>query len=341
MGIIAFDPFSFLGDSVLSYINHHYRPMNRREFSKLAALSSAAILSSKTALSAKESASASSDNLSVHLFSKHLQFLDYKEMAKVAAEIGFDGLDLTVRPRGHVEPENVKRDLPKAVEAIRSQGMQPVMMASGINNAEDPVNVQVLNTASELGFQYYRLAYYKFPEDGTWKQNMDKIKATFTRLGKLNKKLGIHGAYQNHSGTGMGSYMPDIAYVLEGADPRWSSCQFDIRHANVEGGTAWPLGLRWVKDHIKTIAIKDYRWEMRDGERKVVNVPIGEGIVDFDKYFKQLRSYSIKPIVSLHLEYDLGGADHGHREITIPREKVYAAMRRDLEGLHKRWKASA
>ena len=44
---------------------------------------------------------------------------DYNEMSKVVAEMGFDGVDLTVRPQGHVLPERVEADLPKAVEAIR------------------------------------------------------------------------------------------------------------------------------------------------------------------------------------------------------------------------------
>ena len=55
----------------------------------------------------------------IHLFSKHLQWLDYEGMSKVAKEIGFDGLDLTVRRKGHVLPENVERDLPKAVAAMQ------------------------------------------------------------------------------------------------------------------------------------------------------------------------------------------------------------------------------
>jgi hypothetical protein len=33
-------------------------------------------------------------------------------MAKAATEIGFDGVDLTVRPKGHVLPDNVEKDLP-------------------------------------------------------------------------------------------------------------------------------------------------------------------------------------------------------------------------------------
>ena len=46
--------------------------------------------------------------LKIHIFSKHLQFLIYKDMAEAAAEMGFDGIDLTVRPNGHVLPERVR-----------------------------------------------------------------------------------------------------------------------------------------------------------------------------------------------------------------------------------------
>ncbi len=35
------------------------------------------------------------ESLKVHLFSKHLHFLDIKEAAQIAAELGFAGLDRT------------------------------------------------------------------------------------------------------------------------------------------------------------------------------------------------------------------------------------------------------
>ena len=35
----------------------------------------------------------------------------YGLAAQIAAELGFEGLDLTVRPKGHVLPENVEADL--------------------------------------------------------------------------------------------------------------------------------------------------------------------------------------------------------------------------------------
>ncbi len=51
------------------------------------------------------------------IFSKHLQWLDYESMAGAAARLGFDGIDLTIRPGGHVPPEQAEEKLPRVVEA--------------------------------------------------------------------------------------------------------------------------------------------------------------------------------------------------------------------------------
>ena len=64
-------------------------------------------------------------------------------------------------------------------------------------------------------------------------------------------------------------------------------------------------------------------------------------MVDFEGYFKALREYRIKPLVSLHLEYDLGGAEHGAQKIKIPQKEVFVVMRRDLKRLHDMWESSA
>ena len=315
--------------------------MNRRQFTRTALLSSVTAMAAPKAFYAASHALEGRKPLSVHIFSKHLQFLDYREMADAAKKIGFDGVDLTVRPKGHVEPEAAAKDLPKAVAAIRDAGLQAKMMTSDVNNVDDPVNLQVLKTAAGQGIKYYRTAYYKFPKqvEGSYRQNMDRFKQQWDALGGMNRELGLHGAYQNHAGTNLGSYVTDIAYLLGGCDPRWLGCQYDIRHATIEGGTAWPLGLQWLKDHISIIAMKDFAWGMKNGKAVPVNVPMGEGVVDFKRLFELFREYGIHPLVSLHYEYDLGGADKGAREISWPRQKVYDAMRKDLEFLHAAWEA--
>ena len=61
-------------------------------------------------------------------------------------------------------------------------------------------------------------------------------------------------------------------------------------------------------------------------------------MVDFDKYFKLLKKYRLNPPVSLHLEYDLGGAEKGNRDITVDEKVVFRAMERDLNRVQNIWR---
>ena len=309
---------------------------NRRSF-----LKQSAVLSSTIALSPILKCTASTPKAyqpTYRVFSKHLQFLDYKDMADAAAEIGFDGIDLTVRKGGHVLPENVKTDLPKAVEAIKAAGLKADMMATNVNNAEDEIHRQVLETAAKEGVKIYRLGYVSFDEKQSIPDRLRTLNQQMKRLADYNKKLGITGTYQNHAGKRVGAAIWDIHHLLEGIDADALGCQYDIRHATVEGGTAWNRGLELIRPKINCIVLKDFLWKKIDGKWKVYNVPLGEGMVDFDAYFKLLKSYSIEVPISLHYEYDLGGAEHGKRDLSSSQQaQVFKAMKRDLDFAKAKW----
>ena len=84
--------------------------MNRRDF----LLSAAAGVTIAKAVAHRK--------LNVSIFSKHLQFLQGEALAKAVAEIGFDGIDLAVRPGGHIEPERVRRTADTVIhEALHLQ----------------------------------------------------------------------------------------------------------------------------------------------------------------------------------------------------------------------------
>ncbi len=56
------------------------------------------------------------------------------------AESGFRAVDLTVRPDGHVLPERVEDDLPRAVETLRRSGLTVPMITTAITDANDPLD---------------------------------------------------------------------------------------------------------------------------------------------------------------------------------------------------------
>jgi sugar phosphate isomerase/epimerase len=268
------------------------------------------------------------------IFSKYLQWLDYDGMAKAAAELGFDGVDLTVRQKGHVLPERVEDDLPKAVEAIKAAGIKPLMIVTDIKEPDDPMTEKVLKTASTLGIRYYRLGHYGYAEDRSILATLKEVGPKLRELAAMNKHFNIHGACQNHAGSSVvGAPVWDLWELIKDLDPKYMGCQFDIRHATVEGGQAWPLHLRVMSRHIQSLTVKDFRWEERNKGWRTLNCPLGEGVVDFAGYLKLLKKLSIVCPISLHYEYDLGGANRGATTITMEKEKVLASLRRDLEFL--------
>jgi sugar phosphate isomerase/epimerase len=266
----------------------------------------------------------------ISVFSKNLHFLNYTEMAAAVARIGFDGIDLTVRPNGHVEPARVAEDLPKAVEAIRKAGLEVYMITTAITDPDDPHTEAILRTAGGLGIGYYRLGWLPFVDKISLPQNLEVFKGKLSKLAKLNKKYNIRGDYQNHSGTSLGGSIWDLWLVIKELDPQWIGCQYDIRHATVEGAHSWPNGLRLMQPFIRTLDIKDFHWTQKEGKWQVQNVPLGQGMVDYPKYFSLLNQHQIRGSYSIHYEYPLGGAENGDKTITIGQEEVFAAMKKDL-----------
>ncbi|MFS4466694.1 sugar phosphate isomerase/epimerase family protein [Maribacter sp. 2210JD10-5] len=278
------------------------------------------------------------DELNIHVFSKHLQFLNYNELAQAAAEIGFQGVDLSVRPKGHVLPQNVAQDLPLAVQSLKKVGFDPVMMTSGITDVDDVHTRNVLKIAADQGIRFYRLGYYHWTENGSILEDLRLIKRKVEELAKLNELYRIKGAFQNHAGSFVGASIYEVHNLLEGLDNKFMGCQYDIRHASVEGAQAWPTQLRLIAPKINTIVIKDYKWSREGNQWKLMNVPIGEGMVNFHEYFKMLKKHKINVPVSMHFEYDLGGAEHGMTKINIDQKEVFKAMRRDLKKVQDLWK---
>lgn len=271
------------------------------------------------------------DPWKINLFSKHMQFLGYEEMAAACVEAGVDGVDLTVRPGGHVLPENVERDLPLAVKAVKNAGLELPMMATGITDPDDPLTEKVLKVASDQGIRYYRLGYYRYGQKLGIANSLEGIRDKMERLSRMNEKYGLHGAYQNHAGNYFGAPVWDLWQVIRDLDPRWIGCQYDIRHAHVEGAQSWPMALELLREHIRCLVIKDYEWGEEDDRWRIRNVPVGTGMVDFKRYFGLLKDYGISGPISLHIEYPL----YPDENMPVPEKRAAAiqTVQQDVRAL--------
>jgi sugar phosphate isomerase/epimerase len=238
----------------------------------------------------------------VCIFSKHLQFLDYRELAKTCKELGLDGVDLAVRDKGHVSPDRVAEDLPRAVDAIRGEGLDVPMITTALFSGEDPDARPILSTASKLGIPYFRIGGQTYSETGNPLEQLPKFTEELRGLAKLAEEFHITAGYHNHSGyDDVGAPLWDLHALLKAVGSDRLGSNFDVGHAKVEGGYgAWQINARLLAPYVKMMAVKDFVWE----KDKPKWVPLGEGIVPVTEFLKIFREQTdFAGPISLHFEY--------------------------------------
>jgi len=290
------------------------------------------------AMGAGASAMAAPGKMEFCVFSKHLHFLPWAEMAAAAKEVGFEGIDLTVRKGGHVTPERVAEDLPKALEAIRAAGMKLTMITTDITDMTSPQTEPVLRTAAKLGVTHYRWDGYKYKDGVALPEQLKALTPRVKELAAFNKELGMCAMYHTHSGAGrVGASQWDLWMLLRDTDKRYVSFNYDVSHATIEGGLGgWLHSTKLAMPHMGGIALKDFKWSRgANGKWFVDWCPIGDGMVQTREFLKMAKAGGFAGPAQVHYEYHLGGADKGLTKITMTKAQVLAAMKRDLDMLRK------
>ncbi len=267
------------------------------------------------------------------IFSKHLQWLRIEDAATLAAEAGFDGVDMTVREGGHVTPERAADDLPKAVEAVRRAGLDVPMITSGIMDALSPHAEAVLQTAGALNIRYYRWGGFPLDASKSIPQQIEDDKRQVRGLAALNDMFGECAMYHTHSGAGvLGASIWDLYLLLKDFNPSRLGVNFDIGHATIEGGLGgWINSASLIAPMMRGVALKDFYWEKANGQWQPRWCPIGQGMVRFVPFFEFLRKQNFVGPIQLHFEYpELAGANDGKRAIGISRKEFVEIVRRDL-----------
>jgi L-ribulose-5-phosphate 3-epimerase len=257
-------------------------------------------------------------------FSKHLPMLDGRNLGRTVKALGFDGVDLTVRPKGHVEPARVAQDLPGFVEAIRAEGAAVPMVTTDLHSDAEPAARPTLETAAKLEIPYFKTGYYYYTFADVRKE-IAAAAGQLRSLADLAARTGVKLGFHNHTGY-IGGLVWDIAPTFDTLDPKWAGYYFDVRHAVAEGGDAgWRSAFGLVAPRLFMVAIKDFYWERTAKGWRQVNCPLGDGMVDWPRYFRMLAAAKFHGPLSLHLEYDLPGGTPEKLQ-----ENIVAAAAKDL-----------
>jgi len=274
----------------------------------------------------------------VCLFSKHLGWIrDYDHLAERTVSLGFAGIDLTVRPGGHVLPERVEEDLPRAFEAFKKAGAPVAMITTRIQDPRDPITRKILKTASILGIRRYRRDGEKWGTSRDPLKRIAELQPQIRELTLLNQEYGIFAGIHNHSGFDLGATPWEVYELVKAQDPRWMGSNFDVAHATIEGGLGgWRSGFHLLAaaSRIQMLALKDFAWTKRSGRWEPEFCALGQGMVDFTTFFRYLKEINFDGPISMHFEY----GKHNHPQPSDGPE-LLADIRRDLVLLRK-WMAA-
>ena len=259
--------------------------------------------------------------MKIMLFSKHLGELSVAEAGEVIADLGFDGVDLTVRPRGHVLPENASRELGGAIETLTGMGLAVPMITTGITSGDDPHATAIFEAAAQAGVSELKLGYWRYDGFGTIHAAIEGAARDLDGIEALAQRTGVRAVIHNHSGNFVSALAPVVWQLIADRDPAAVGAYADPGHLMVEGGLGgWRMALDLLGDRISVCAFKDYLWETEADEGNkphLVRVakPLREGMVPWPEVVGYLRDAGFDGWISLHREYGVQTVDAVRRDV--------------------------
>jgi sugar phosphate isomerase/epimerase len=289
---------------------------DRRRFVLAAAASAATFTIPSRLIAAPEPA----DRYKFCAFIKFLLALNFDEMADAIADAGFDGVEVTARKKeSYIHLDRAADELPRLKEVLDKRKLEITILTTDILRHDEPNAESLLRTAASLGIKRYRLGFFRYDLKKPILPQLDALKPVIRDIAAMNRDIGIAALWQNHAGADMvGATIWDMHSLIKDYPVDEIGCVFDIRHAAVEGGEAWPVYFDLVKPHLNALSVKDFRW---DG-LKSAHTPLGKGRVD-PKFFKSLQESDFRGPISVHVEY-------------LPKESPQAnlaALKRDFDTL--------
>jgi sugar phosphate isomerase/epimerase len=209
----------------------------------------------------------------IDAYSRQLQWLrSAEDVAKAVIEMGYDGIDVTVRTYpGHVDPAKVETDLPAFVKVLRDHGLRVDAVTTNISDADSPYAEPILKAASALDIHHYWWGTYRYDQAKPVTAQLEALKPRVERLAALNARYGMKAMYHTYSGSQIvGAALWDFLEVLRNFDPAHVSFHYDIGHqTNAGGNGTWATSLRAAGPYIGGVSVKDSLFEL--------NLPLPQG----------------------------------------------------------------
>lgn len=242
------------------------------------------------------------------LFTDNISDLSIRGACRNARVAGFDGLDLTVRPGGHVLPENAEQGLAEADEIADAEGVTIPMIETSIQDAAN-VHAERIIAAAHSRTRTFKVGYWRYEPFGSLLKQLDEARRKLEGIVRLAKRYHVRPCVHVHSGPVL-SNGPLLHSLLKDYSPDDVGAYLDSMHMTLEGGrSGWEMTLDMVAPWVAVLGLKDFVLEEngRDefGQQRYQTrfVPLGDGLVPHPQFFQRLKQIGFDGLVSFHAEY--------------------------------------
>ncbi len=235
------------------------------------------------------------------VFEKPIQNLSYERIGEELAKMGLQGIEATIRKKGHIEQKDAESEVPKMVSDLAKNGQKALIAATHVGEANEE-NAAFLRILKANGITRYRMSHFRYDLKKDMLTQLEENTAKLKDIAAMNREIGIQSLYQTHSGYGFaGSLSWDLAMMFQGLDPVHCAIAFDVRHVRTDSGLSYKVAHATIKKHVSALYVKDAIWSGKRGG-KLKNVPLDTGFVT-KKDFDLVRSTDPTMPISLHMEW--------------------------------------
>ena len=192
------------------------------------------------------------------VFVKPWKPMSIVEVGRHVRALGFDLIELPVRPGFACQPETIERDLPQAVRILDDLGVRILNVTVAL-----PLNDERLYAAAaEAGIHLNRVMFGRngLPYWEAEAQARRQLDAALPLCERYNFKLGI----QNHYGNSVPINSMGLYNLVKDYDPRYVGAIWDPAHNALQGEDA-DTGLDIVASHLCVINLKNAYWQRVNG----------------------------------------------------------------------------
>ncbi len=239
----------------------------------------------------------SENNLTFSVFTKPWK-MPVAELGEHVRSLGFDGIELPVRPGFQVEPPNVEKDLPRVARQLAGFGIR-------ITSVAGPTDEATLAACAEAGIPIIRICV-GIGQEG-YMATEARLQREYDALVPLLDRYGVTLGIQNHCDRSVCNAM-GLRHLIENYEPRHIAAVWDAAH-NALNGEDPELAIDIIWSHLHMVNLKNAFWQRKTGpEAEVVQwrpywTSGRQGLASWPRVAAELKKRNYQGVICLTAEY--------------------------------------